>query len=214
MTEVTETALVATESALVAAATKLGALAARALAAGATSETFSEQELGLIQEATRKEGRCGSRQTSTGLPCRRHPAPGYTVCWKHGSRAPQTMAKAERVLAVARMPAVEWVLDELDRANADTCHECGYPHHSLKERKRIDALAFKLLDRTGLGPRQTIDVNSRKVDDNDLMLDRLNEDEKNCLAGLIRQLNDLKARVHMRLNGATEVVEGEGHPLG
>lgn len=190
------------------------ALLARAGITNASSEGFTPDELRALQQATREEGRCGSLQTQTGLPCRRHPAPGYTVCWKHGSRAPQTMAKAERVLAVARMPAVEWIMDELDRAHAETCHECGYPHHTLKERKRIDSLAFKLLDRTGLGPRQTIDVNARKVDDNELMLDRLNDEEKACLGGLIQQLNDLKARVHMRLNNASDVVEGEGVPLG
>lgn len=181
------------------------ALAARALAEGATSADFTEHELRTLQAATRAEGRCGSLQTRSGLPDRRHVAPGYTVCWKHGARAPQTIAKAERVLAVARMPAVEWVLDELDRANEETCLECGFPRHNLKERKRIDSLAFKLLDRTGLGPRQTIDINRGKNDDSDLMLDQMNDAEREALGSLIRQLNDLKQRVKTRLNG--DVVE-------
>lgn len=195
-------------------ATGLSALRARALAQGATSGDFSKEELGGLQIEARKEGRCGSLQTSTGLPCRRHPAPGYTVCWKHGSRAPQTIAKAERVLAVARMPAVEWILDELDRAHADTCHECGYPRHNLKERKRVDALAFKLLDRTGLGPRQTIDINKGKNDETDFLLDQLNAEEKQTLAGLMIQLNELKARVKTRLNHSNVVSEEGGDPLG
>lgn len=183
------------------------ALAARAAVTGATCQHFTEDELRALQAASRGQGRCGSLQTQTGMPCRRTPAPGFTVCWKHGSRAPQTMAKAERVLAVARLPAVEWILDELDRANAETCQECGYPHHNLKERKRIDALAFKLLDRTGLGPRQTIDVNSRKADDNDLVLEQMNDEEKTCLSSLVQQLNELRGRVRMRLSNVI-VVEG------
>lgn len=194
--------------------TGTAALRARALAQGANSGDFTKEELGLLQEGARNEGRCGSLQTQAGLPCRRHPAPGFTVCWKHGSRAPQTIAKAERILAVARMPAVEWILDELDRAHADTCVECGYPHHTLKERKRVDALAFKLLDRTGLGPRQTIDINKGKDNESEFLLDQLNAEEKKIMAGLMMQLNELKARVRMRLSDSNVIVEGEGVPLG
>jgi hypothetical protein len=42
---------------------------------------------------------CSARSQRTGLPCRKSPILGGTVCTKHGGKAPQTIAKAQERLA-------------------------------------------------------------------------------------------------------------------
>jgi len=160
---------------------------------------LSPSDLKALQEAGRAEGRCSSLQTSDGLPCRRYPKPGYTVCRKHGERAPQTVAKANRALAAARLPAIEWYMDALDQASLDTCHECGFPTHSLKERKRIDTLARVIFDRTGLGPQSKLSVVDDRDSDSDLQVDMLTDDEKLTLSRLVLQVKELKDKVRSRL---------------
>lgn len=160
---------------------------------------LTQTELLELQTITRTQGRCGSLQTHSGLPCRRICRTGYTVCRKHGARAPQTIAKAERLLAVARMPAVELLLDQIDQFNEKQCTECGYPRGSLKERKHMIMIAKAVLDRTGLGPRATIDINARRTDDADALVEQMSEDEREELTRLVQQLNDLKGRVRARL---------------
>lgn len=150
-----------------------------------------------MQVLVRSTGRCGSLQTSDGLPCRRWPKLGYTVCRKHGERAPNTVKKAERALAVARMPAIEWIRDALDQATEETCNECGFPRHGLKERKRIDMLAFKLLDRTGLGPKATLDINPRSETVFDVSV--LTVEEAFELDQLLEVMEAFKTRVVARL---------------
>lgn len=166
-------------------------------------------EISLLEEAerplrlkemvavTKKHGGCGSLQTANGLPCRRCPKIGYTVCRKHGERAPQTIARAERLLAVSRMPAIEWLLDALDQAQEEVCDACGYPHHGLKERKRIDAMAFKLLDRTGFGPRSTIDLNARTTEAG-IDVSSLSPSELHELDELLASMDRFRARVLAR----------------
>ena len=156
-------------------------------------------DLSSLQEATRAEGRCGSLQTSDGLPCRRFPKPGYTVCRKHGERAPQTVAKANRALAAARMPAIEWVMDALDQATLDTCHECGFPDHSLKEKRFHLQLARTIFDRTGLGPQSKLSVVDDRDSDADLQVHMLTPDERLELSRLVLAVKDLKERVRARL---------------
>lgn len=159
-------------------------------------------------------GGCGSLQTANGLPCRRPPKIGYPVCRKHGERAPQTVAKAERALAAARMPAIEWIMDALDQAAEETCDTCGYPRHGLKERKRLDALAFRLLDRTGFGPRSTIDVRAGQAE-SDLDLAQLSVEELAELEKLVEAMEEFQTRVRARIAASTaresldDAIEGE-----
>jgi hypothetical protein len=166
-----------------------------------TDPVARTQRLAAMQLEVRANGGCGSLQTANGLPCRRQPRVGYTVCRKHGERSPATMAKAERLLAVARMPAIEWVLDAFDQALEDTCPECGYPDGGMKHKKRMDSLAIKMFDRLGLGPRQTIDVNARRVDDDagPTNFESWTIEERQQLAGLIREIKLLKETVRARL---------------
>jgi hypothetical protein len=150
-------------------------------------------------------GRCGSLQTANGLPCRRTPKIGYTVCRKHGDRAPQTMAKAERLLAVARIPAIEGLLDELDQYDEETCDTCGYPRHTLKERKYITGIRFRLLDRLGMGPRTTVDLVARRLEDQPLDVTVLTDEEFEELGGLLAQLEQFKRRIRARLAPAGQL---------
>lgn len=161
-----------------------------------------EARAGRLQEMVkevRTHGGCGSLQTASGLPCRRSPKIGYTVCRKHGERAPQTIAKAERLLAVARMPAIEGVLDEIEQSLQHECDTCGFPNTGLKYRKYIASLRWQLLNRTGFGPKQTIDVNSRRLDDVVLDVSVLTDSEFEELGALLESMETLKRRVQSRL---------------
>lgn len=160
---------------------------------------LSRAELLELQAATKADGRCGSLQTQDGLPCRKSPRYGWTVCLVHGEKAPQTAAKAERLLALARMPGIEWIVTALDAANEETCDKCGYPTHGLKERKRIDAIAFKLLDRTGFGPGKTLNINAPKDTEADALVERMSDEEMMQMSGLLDQVRQLKERVRNRI---------------
>jgi len=154
--------------------------------------------LAQMQAEVRAAGGCGSLQTANGLPCRRTPKAGYPVCRKHGERAPQTVAKAERLLAIARMPAIEVLLDELDQAQEDQCPTCGYPERGLKYRKHVAAISFKLLDRTGFGPRSSIDLTAKAVDEHHIDVSVLNDQEFEELSHLLESLDQFKMKIDAR----------------
>jgi hypothetical protein len=175
---------------------------------------LSADQLKFLQTHSKSLGYCGSLQTADGLPCHRRPRFGWTVCQKHGERAPQTAAKAERLLAVARMPAISWILDALDQAAEETCGTCGFPSQGLKEKKRLDTLAFRLLDRTGFGPHSKVDFNINRTDQPEIPLENWSDEERASLRALLSQVRALKDRVAYRLASdvgrqARDVVEGE-----
>ena len=173
---------------------------------------LSPAQLLILQRHVREvRHRCGSLQTASGLPCERPPALGTTVCRKHGARAPQTLAKAERLLACARIPGIEFLLDELERANAETCPTCGFPEGGLKERKHIASVAFRLMDRTGLGPGSKIDFTVTRSEQVEIPIENWDDDEKSELRELVQSVRALKERVARRLavQGARATVEGE-----
>lgn len=143
-------------------------------------------------------GGCASLQTANGLPCRRSPKAGYPVCRKHGERAPQTVAKAERLLAIARMPAIEVLIDELDQAQEVECPTCGYPARNLKYRKHVAAISFKLLDRTGFGPRSSIDLTAKAVDEHHIDVSQLSDSEFEELSRLLEALDVFKGKIDAR----------------
>lgn len=151
-----------------------------------------------FRDVVKAAGGCGSLQTANGLPCRRSPKAGYPVCRKHGERAPQTIAKAERALAVARMPAIEVLMDELDQAQEDQCPTCGYPARNLKYRKHIAAISFKLLDRTGFGPRSSIDLTAKTIDDNHIDVSQLSDEEFQELNQILDALEAFKVKTDAR----------------
>jgi hypothetical protein len=105
-------------------------------------------ELGVLIMAADGDGRGSHRRRCTatarsGERCGRSPALGATVCYYHGGAAPQVKAKAQERLRALQHPAI----DALARA--------------LEQRTDLAAAlraALAVLDRTGLGPRNTIDV--------------------------------------------------------
>jgi len=168
-----------------------------------SNDRISPEALKELQTRTRAEGKCGSLQTRSGLPCRRDTRAGFTVCNKHGSRAPQTIAKAERLLAVARIPAIENVLDFLDQYQERTCPTCGYPQHDTEEKRTMLAASKLVLDRTGLGPKATLQVNANKADDTDQLIEHMTEAERVEVAGLVQRLDEIKAAVRLRVAQAS-----------
>lgn len=168
------------------------------LAVMAPDDPARAQRLTEMVRQVKAAGGCGSTQTANGLPCRRSPKAGYPVCRKHGERAPQTVAKAERLLAIARMPAIEVLMDELDQAQEDECPTCGYPARGLKYRKHIAAISFKLLDRTGFGPRSSIDLTAKAVDDHHIDVSTLTDEEVEELGNMLTAIDEFKTRVDAR----------------
>lgn len=170
---------------------------ADAIARG-NSEMIGREALLELQIRSRAEGRCGSLQTRNGLPCRRMHKTGYTVCAWHGQNAPQTIAKAERLLAIARMPAIEYLMHTVEQAHMDTCHECGFPRGEVEYRRTVIATAKLILDRTGLGPRATLQLTATKADDTDQLVEQMTEAERAEVLALLARVEEIKAAVRLR----------------
>jgi len=159
---------------------------------------LTAEQLDGLQAAVRANlGRCASLQTQDGLPCMLWPKGGAVLCPKHGGRIPTHLSRGERLLAAIRLPALEWLASEIDRASEDTCETCGYPSHGLKERKHIASLVWRLLDRAGLPPTKKLEVETKA--EKDLTLDGWTAEEKVELGSYLRQAKILKARVEERL---------------
>ena len=95
--------------------------------------------------------RCKAKANRTGERCKRAAIKGGTVCTTHGGRAPQVVKSArERLLALVD-PALATLHKILTDPNADD---------SIKVRAAIAAL-----DRTGMGPGQTVTLQTSKWDD-------------------------------------------------
>ena len=103
--------------------------------------------------------RCRAHSSQGGERCKKAAILGGTVCATHGGSAPQVRAKADERLralqpsAVVRLEeALDAVQRQLDRHGLVV--EVG-PDHAIRVRT-----AQTILDRTGLGPSQRIDVNN------------------------------------------------------
>lgn len=132
-----------------------------------------------------------------GLPCKRQVKQGFTRCNRHGGNTPIAKAKAEQMLALLRMPAIEALHDILDQYESNTCATCGFPTGEFKEKKLVLATCRAILDRTGLGPRSTLEV---KQSDGDLDMGVLNEAERGEMLSLLAQFKALKERVRLRVH--------------
>jgi len=142
-------------------------------------------------------GRCASTATQDGFPCRRWPVSGQLLCPQHGARLPVHINRAERLLAAIRMPAIEWLAREIDQAGESPCHTCGYPTHSLKERKHFASIVWRLLDRSGLPPTKKVEISDGRP--SDVTLDGWLDIEKHELSRHLEQVKALKSRVEARL---------------
>lgn len=168
-------------------------------AALAAAEAGDEAPLRALQAEARGNLKCGSLHTSHGLPCLRNRVPGLTTCYTHGARLPQNIAKAEKLLAVARLPSIEALLIILDQFNQTAqCHECGFPNHSVDEKRMVERVARTVLDRTGLGPKATLEVKTPEAA-GALDVSAMNAGELAELDTLLASMEALKKRVMSRL---------------
>lgn len=184
------------------------ALALR-LAAGdpppVSPQDLAVEDLRLLQGELRAQKRCSSLSTTSGWPCPRRLQIGYSACARHRQPEPEPMRKSERALAAVRRPAIQWIADEIEQAAQSTCQACGYPRLNLKDRKRIDALAIRVLDRTGLGPTAKIAF-ERPNDDNGLPLHELTAAENDELETILGSMDAFRERVQARLARAAVAV--------
>lgn len=142
--------------------------------------------------------KCNAPKTN-GMPCQRDTAPGMTRCNLHGGANPAAKIKSEQMLAQARLPACEVLYDIIDRFQAATCAACGHPSGDVDEIKAVTRAAQVILDRTGMGPRATLEVTRQS--DGDFDFDLLLDDEVAQLDYLLGAIKQLKAKIHDRLNG-------------
>lgn len=157
---------------------------------------------------------------ANGDPCGLAVVPGTNRCYLHGGALPSTLIKAQLALALLRSPAVDVLFNSMisldtliTQLQSVTCAACGFPEHSGTD--EIDKLikacfaaaktAAAVLDRTGLGPRSTVEV---KQSDGDLDMSALTHDELERMIGLLAQVRALKAEIRARLFGQTQTLNG------
>lgn len=142
----------------------------------------------------------GGISRRSGAPCKRIPASGHTRCAKHGGLLPEARIKAENALALVRLPAIEALHDILAQSEEPTCATCGYPTHDTEEKRVVLAAAKIVLDRTGFGPRATVELTRQS--DGALDLSHLTTEERGELLGLLAQVQEVKERVRVRMGAA------------
>ena len=139
----------------------------------------------------------GVGHKANGDPCQRQVFPGMTRCNLHGGANPAAKIKAEQMLAQARLPACEALYEIIDTWQRAECAICHHPSADVDMLKTIIRAAQVILDRTGVGPRSTVEVT--KQSDGDLDLDLLTDVEMEQLDLLLGQLKDFKQGVRVRL---------------
>lgn len=149
----------------------------------------------------------GQGLKSNGDPCNNPVVPGMLRCYMHGGKMPLAKIKAENMLALLRMPAIEVLHKALasleaviDAFNGDTCATCGRPtgetKNLVKACSNAARVASTVLDRTGVGPRATIEI---KQTDGDLDPKLLLPAERQELVALLAQVKAVKQRVRDRV---------------
>lgn len=154
-------------------------------------------------------------QKKNGQPCKMHEVPGTGKCYLHGGASPAAKLKSEMALALLRFPAIEVLQNVLETLNKiieqfmdDTCMACGYPKGDAEEKEALikacrsaAQTCSAILDRTGLGPRATLEV---KQSDGDLPLNSLTTDERERMMFLLAQMKELKGEIRQRLTAAPD----------
>lgn len=142
---------------------------------------------------------CGSMGglKANGDPCMRDIAPGFTRCNLHGAKNASAKIKAEHALAIARLPACEALYSILDQWEHATCVTCGYPSGDVDTLKMIVRTCQVILDRSGMGPRSTVEHLSKG--DDDFNLELLLPAELIELDRLLLDMSEFKARVQNRI---------------
>jgi hypothetical protein len=102
--------------------------------------------------------RCSAHSSRTGDLCKKAPILGGSVCRTHGGSAPQVKRKALERLKELQAPAVEVLARAIDAEDQQLNRKGEViglgPDHAVRLRA-----ATAVLDRTGMGPHQGIDLN-------------------------------------------------------
>lgn len=141
--------------------------------------------------------KCGAAKTN-GLPCQRGCSPGMTRCNLHGGANPAAKIKSEQMLAQARLPACEALFEIIDTWSREVCPTCEHPSADIDQMKVIIRAAQVILDRSGLGPRATVEIT--KQSDGDLDLDLLTDGEMAEMDRLLEAIKELKSQIRLRLD--------------
>lgn len=123
----------------------------------------------------------------------------------HGGASPAARIKAEQMLAIARLPACEALYTIIDRWSADVCGTCGFPSGDNDETRTIIRACQVILDRSGIGPRATLELAPQA--DGDVPYDLMTVDEQQHFAYLVAEFQALKATIRARLASVM------GHPV-
>jgi len=132
-------------------------------------------------------------------------------CSTHGNRGAAAKTVSQQALAMARMPACEALYDIIDNWDRARCPKCLLPDSSTKMLRTIIHAAQVVLDRTGMGPRSTVELQAQS--DGDFNLELMLPDERAELFALTARFKELKARIRARTDAlGGEVAERELPP--
>ena len=97
--------------------------------------------------AQKRRLHCRAKAKSTGKRCRRWAMFGQKICMVHGGKAPQNIKSAKRRLLALSDPAISALDDVINTGQKVTDGPSAV----------VVRAALGVLDRTGLGPTQTIE---------------------------------------------------------
>ena len=152
--------------------------------------------------------------THRGSPCSHFVAKGATKCYLHGGASPLALSKANQMLALLRVPAIEAVYKVMDLSeriieqfSQNTCPTCGYPKGDTDEIHSVAKVCAVLLrdaqtvfDRTGLHPKVSVEVGTSE---DALDVKSLTDDERSRMMTKLAELRDLRDEIKNRINGVT-----------
>jgi hypothetical protein len=120
--------------------------------------TFAASSLLVVFGSLIETRRCTGTNRQ-GEPCGRSPIPGGTVCVNHGGAAPQTIAAARQRLLEGVEPAIVRLLKFIETPPG-LCATCG----RSDDTSAIVSAIRTLLDRAGLGPTTTLEVDDKRAE--------------------------------------------------
>lgn len=148
--------------------------------------------------------------TKRGKQCGRMCKFGFAYCNFHGGSTAPAKAQAEKMIALARMPAIEALYNIVEQFNEQTCGTCGYPNGEKETQTPVIRAAQVILDRTGMGPASVLEVKQNDGEKMDLSL--LTSEERGELLALMAQMKDLKARIKLRIQHGPSVAHSASEP--
>lgn len=153
--------------------------------------------------------KCAGTVKATGLPCQRDVANGFTRCYVHGAATLSSKHAAEKALAFARMPAIEALHQMIEDWHGTACPTCGRPAQQVEILNPVIRACQIILDRTGFGPRATLEVAKPETAEFDVAL--LTDSERARLAAAISVVRSLKVEIRQRL-AAAQAAEDQALP--